>query len=239
MTRSVRDKTGAVKPAAVYLEVGRRRVFAGALEWPGWCRSGRDEDSALEALVAYAPRYRRSVGAAGRGLTPPQTVDGLEVVERLEGNATTDFGAPGIPPSSDAESVDDTELKRLVRLLRASWGTFDRAADAAIGAILRKGPRGGGRDLDAIVTHVMEADGAYLRELGGAYFDPDGRPRADGVREAMVDALSARARGEPPARRKRSSRLPWTPRYTVRRSAWHALDHAWEIEDRAGPDPKG
>jgi hypothetical protein len=24
----------------------------------------------------------------------------------------------------------------------------------------------------------------------------------------------------------------WTPRFAVRRSAWHALDHAWELEDR-------
>ncbi len=36
----------------VYLEVGPRRIFAGAIDWPGWCRSGRDEETALEALVA-------------------------------------------------------------------------------------------------------------------------------------------------------------------------------------------
>jgi hypothetical protein len=227
------------RTVAVYVEVGRRRVFAGALEWPGWCRSGRDEDSALEALAVYGPRYRRAVGTAARGLTPPKTVAGLEVVERLEGNATTDFGAPGIPPTRDGEPVDDPELKRLVRLLRASWAVFDGAAEAAIGAVLRKGPRGGGRDLDAIITHVMEADGAYLRELGATYRDEaetTERALVDGLREAIVETLSARARGEPPARRRRSSRPPWTPRYAVRRSAWHALDHAWEVEDRAKPE---
>ena len=25
----------------------------------------------------------------------------------------------------------------------------------------------------------------------------------------------------------------WPPRYAARRIAWHALDHAWEIEDRS------
>jgi hypothetical protein len=27
----------------------------------------------------------------------------------------------------------------------------------------------------------------------------------------------------------------WPPRYAARRIAWHALDHAWEIEDRSEP----
>jgi len=39
----------------VYLESGSRRTFAGAIDWPGWCRSGRDEASALEALLSYGP----------------------------------------------------------------------------------------------------------------------------------------------------------------------------------------
>jgi hypothetical protein len=31
----------------------------------------------------------------------------------------------------------------------------------------------------------------------------------------------------------RQTKRPWSPRFFVRRSAWHALDHAWEIEDRS------
>src|SRR5690349_9971305 len=41
----------------VYLEVGKKRVFACAADWPGWCRSGRDEEQALEALTTSASRY--------------------------------------------------------------------------------------------------------------------------------------------------------------------------------------
>ena len=203
----------------VYLEVGTRRTFAGALDWPGWCRSARDPDAAVEALLEYRDRYRAAVG---RRLPAGD----VEIVERLEGDASTDFGVPGAVPAFDSEPLDGKGLKRQVELLRACWSGFDAAARAAEGVELRKGPRGGGRDLDKIRDHVWEADGAYLRALGGR--DPGG----DGLREAIVDMLGARARGEPlPPSRRRTP--PWPPRYMVQRSAWHALDHAWEIEDRA------
>jgi hypothetical protein len=51
------------------------------------------------------------------------------------------------------------------------------------------------------------------------------------VRAAVVAALGARAAGEEPPNANNVSKR-WTPRYFVRRSAWHALDHAWELEDR-------
>jgi hypothetical protein len=218
----------------VYLEVGTRRAFAGALEWPGWSRSGRDEDSALQALVEYGPRYAEAVGHTAAELPLPTDSTELVIVERLEGNATTDFGAPGVAPSSDAGPVDEAEARRLTGLLEACWAKCDRAAQAASGLEFRKGPRGGGRELDAIVDHVLQADAAYLSRLGGKY-----RARGDDVtvesaniREAFLQALSSRVRGEPPPPTRRAPSL-WSPRYAVRRSAWHALDHAWEIEDRA------
>src|SRR5204862_2837109 len=136
------------KPFPVYLEVGKRRVFAGALDWPGWCRSGRDEETALESLLAYAPRYAAAVKKAARGFTLPEKASALDVVERLRGDATTDFGAPAVAPSSDRRPLDDAELERLTALLRACWAAFDASAKAAASAVLRKGPRGGGRDLD-------------------------------------------------------------------------------------------
>src|SRR5919204_5498395 len=85
----------------VYVEVGKKRVFTGALEWPGWSRSGRDEETALEALLAYAPRYRRAMGRAATGLVAPKDVDGFHVVERIRGDASTDFGVPGASPKAD------------------------------------------------------------------------------------------------------------------------------------------
>lgn len=223
---------------ATYLEVGSSRVFAGALEWPGWCRRGRNEDEALGALVAYGQRYAAALGPAARGLTVPTDVSALEVSERLEGNATTDFGAPAVAPAADERPLDGAELERQVAVLEACWAAFDAAAAAAAGAVLRKGPRGGGRELDAIVSHVLEADSAYLARLGGRYKTGGADVAADmaGLRELIVEVLSSRARGEPPPRTPRSGKL-WAPRYFVRRSAWHALDHAWEIEDRATQPP--
>jgi hypothetical protein len=215
---------------AVYLEVGDRRVFAGAIEWPAWARSGRDEDAALEALFAYAPRYARVLKGTRLGFEVPTARSALTVVERLRGTATTDFGAPDVPPSADAEPVRDADLRRFATLYRACWRAFDRAAEAAEDVELTKGPRGGGRDLEKIVDHVLGSDEGYLSMIGAKA--PRGGPdgRAERVRGAVLDALEVAVRQGVPAGPRGGKR--WTPRYFVRRSAWHALDHAWEIEDR-------
>ena len=220
----------------VYLEVGSKRVFACSLAWPGWTRGGRDEDEAMQALVDAAPRYRRTLGAAARDLTTPATPKGLRVVERVRGNATTDFGAPGVPAKADDDELTQSKLERQVRLLRACWRAFDKAAATAVGVELRKGPRGGGRDLDKIVEHVIDADGAYLGAMGGTYGTPKGaspEERAEALRGAFVEAATLRVRGEPPPKPRARAAL-WPVAYAVRRSAWHAVDHVWEIEDRSG-----
>ncbi len=54
-----------------YLEVGEKRTFAGAIDWPGWCRPGRDETSALHALFEYAPRYAAVLATTGLGFNAP------------------------------------------------------------------------------------------------------------------------------------------------------------------------
>src|SRR5512145_1085578 len=94
----------------VYLEIGKKRTFAGALDWPGWCRSGRDEEAALQALLEYGPRYARLLRPSKLGLQPPTAVSSFVVVERLKGNATTDFGAPALAPSRDADPISSKEL---------------------------------------------------------------------------------------------------------------------------------
>jgi hypothetical protein len=73
----------------IYVEAGTKRVFAGAIDWPGWSRGGRDEDAAMEALAAYGPRCRAAMGRAARGFRAPADASDLDVVERLKGNATT------------------------------------------------------------------------------------------------------------------------------------------------------
>jgi hypothetical protein len=223
-----------VTPIDVYLEIGRKRVFAAALGWPGWCRSGRDEPSALRALVEYGPRYAAAISKVVDGFVPAKDAKDLNLVERLEGDATTDFGAPHVPPTLDSVALDDRELDRLSKLLQATWRAFDSAARAAASTPLRAGPRGGGRDVPKMRAHVLESDTAYIAQLGGR-FRPGGRSlKADmtDLRQAFLDTLAARVRGELPTIGARGG-LRWSPRYAIRRSAWHALDHAWEIEDRS------
>jgi hypothetical protein len=217
----------------VYLETGNKRVFAGALDWPGWCRGAKDPDGALQALVEYAPRYAKVLRRRKIPFKLPKDVSALEVVERLKGDATTDFGAPGVPPKFDAKAVDKRQLARMERMLQACWAAFDSAVKAAKGKELRKGPRGGGRSLEKIVEHVVGADHGYLARIGSKY--PGGGEtdpaKLKGYRAAIIEALSASARGEVPPKGPRGG-TRWSPRFFVRRSAWHVLDHAWEIEDR-------
>jgi hypothetical protein len=157
------------------------------------------------------------------------------VVERLTGTTTTNFGAPDLALSRDTEPIDPTELERWQVVLQACWQTFDTAVRAATGQALSKGPRGGGRDLTKIIEHVQNVDASYLTSLGGKLKpgdeDEPGQALAP-IRQAILTTLVAAARGEVPARGPRGG-VRWTPRYFVRRLAWHELDHAWEIEDRA------
>ena len=208
-------------------ETGRRRVFVWALDWPGWCRSGRDLDGALETLMAAAGRY--ALVATGAGLAFPAVTNAkFETVAEVEGGSGTDFGVPSVIIDDDRRPVSTTEADRLAALVASSWAVFDSVA-AAAPEVLRKGPRGGGRDTSKIVGHVDEADGAYAREIGIKQ-----RPRADGVaveamRASVLDILARPSDGSPLADRK------WPQRYAARRIAWHALDHAWEIEDKSDP----
>jgi hypothetical protein len=211
-----------VMQVPVYIEQGSKRLFACAIDWPGWCRSGRDEAGALDALADYAQRYEPVAREAGEyfkaeGIT-------FVVIERVHGSATTDFGAPGAIPKADSRTMDPREAGRIVRLVAAAWSAIDRAVLASPEA-LRKGPRGGGRDRDKIVAHVDEAQRAYASKLGVhlAKHMADSRPQRDAIRTGLLSNA-----GDP-------NGTAWPVAYAARRIAWHALDHAWEIEDRAVP----
>ncbi|HVA86029.1 MAG TPA: hypothetical protein VNF73_06880 [Candidatus Saccharimonadales bacterium] len=220
----------------IYVEATSTRAFAGAIEWPGWSRGARTEEQAIEALAAYGRRYSAVARRAGLSFAPPGSAVEFEVVQRLPGGASTDYGIPSLPPAADERSIDEPALARLEALLQASWDTFDANAERAVGVQLRTGPRGGGRSLEKIEEHVRMAEQAYLTQLGARPPAPDGSGASGAagrgpLREALLSTLAARARdtpvGNPSGTRKR-----WLPRYFVRRTAWHALDHAWEIEDR-------
>jgi hypothetical protein len=216
----------------VVLEVAAKRSFASALDWPGWSRGGRSPDEALERLAGYADRYA-VVARRARIRFPASTAAGdLEVVQRVPGGSGTEFGVPGAAASAESEPLAGRELTRLVSLLEAVWATFDRVAASAEGVHLRLGPRGGGRQVPKIIGHVHEAEAAYLHQLGWKV--PNPRPPMAEIRRSFVEAVRLRAAGTPfPEPNKVHS--PWEPRYAIRRSGWHALDHAWEIEDRSSP----
>lgn len=199
----------------IYLEIGSSKTFACSLDWPGWCRAGKTQEAAIEALAAYAERYRPVAEAAGLRF-PTTAADRLDVVERVPGDATTNFGAPGVPAEADATRLTKAQAERLAALVDAAWTVLDGVA-ATAPAELRKGPRGGGRDRDKMVAHVVDAEASYFRKVGVR----DGRA-------AFLDALRAARAPQPELATK-----TWPWRYIARRVAWHALDHAWEMQDRS------
>jgi hypothetical protein len=223
------------KPIEVYVEIGSKRVFASAADWPGWSRSGGDEGSALEALLEYRERYRSVVGTAASDFPAPTTADLFRVVERLEGGATTDFGVPGEIAQGEWRPLRPSELDRLEGLLKACWQAFKRAVGRAEGKRLRAGARGGGRTLSKMREHVVEAERAYASAVGGS--PPRGTDLTSwpAVQERLLEVVRARNRGELPDKGPRGG-LRWPARYGLRRAAWHVLDHAWEIEDRTPGD---
>ena len=206
-----------------------KKAVAFALDWPGWERGAKTADDALASFEAYRERYRPIAIAAGLGdefdaAGPP------EVVEERIGPGSTDFwGISFAPCSFEADPIDPAELERRITILRACWAYFDAVA-ARVSPEMRKGVRGGGRDWDRIVSHVIRVESEdFARRVGllipeGGAVPPDARAA---YREAYVKAVRSYARGEA-ARRMQN----WTLPFLLRHSAYHTMDHAWEMEDR-------
>jgi hypothetical protein len=210
-------------------EVGAKKTFVWAIDWPGWCRAGKSGLLAIEALIEHGPRYARVARVAGEPFGDVSAHD-LSTIDSVPGGSGTDFGVPSAIIDADRRPVTGSEAERLAGLVAAAWTVFDEVA-ATAPPELRKGPRGGGRDRDKMIGHVIEADHYYAREIGvrGRPPDPADRAAVAAERAAMLDVLRQPSDGSPLAGR------TWTQRYAARRIAWHALDHAWEIEDRSEP----
>src|SRR5918995_95692 len=220
-----------VKPIPVYVEAGDKKVFACSIDFPGWCRAARTEELALEALAAYAPRYAEVAERAKAAFPALATVgERFEVVERVKGAGATDFGTPYETPEADAGPLTARQAARQVELMRGAWAVLDNVAKASP-AQLRKGPRGGGRDRDKMLDHVLGAEAAYARKVGVKHPQPElGDTRAiKALRDELAETLGRASDGSPPTPK------GWPPRYAIRRIAWHVLDHAWEMQDRADP----
>ncbi len=212
---------------AVAVEVTPKKAFASALDWPGWCRPGRDADAALETLAAYADRY--APVAATAGISFPRRIS-FEVVEQVPGGATTAFGAPEITAAAERLPATAAAATRIASLVTAAWSVFDGVV-AESPPELRKGPRGGGRDRDKMVDHVFGAEASYARMIGLKLKPPEigDIDAINAQRLAIAAVLGARSDGSP------ARPNGWTTRYAARRIAWHVLDHAWEMQDRSSP----
>ncbi|WP_239115891.1 hypothetical protein [Planotetraspora kaengkrachanensis] len=206
----------------VYLELGPKKVFACSVDWPGWCRIGRSEEAAVENLMHYVGRYRVIATRAGLNFDPGDPV----VVDRVAGDSTTDFGAPSASPGLDLDRVPEDEAARAVALIQAAWSVFaEVSADSP--EELRKGPRGGGRDRDKMVSHVIEAERAYARKIGVRHKPLKDDAALAAMRKEISDVLGRPWEGGLVIER------GWSARYAARRIAWHVIDHIWEMEDRA------
>lgn len=203
--------------------------MAFSIDWPGWSRGAKTAELALDTLEAYRDRYRPVAGLAGMS-SEFAAAGPIEVVEDKVGTGSTDFwGISFSPSAAERGPMDEAGLERGILLLRACWAFFDGVA-ARVSPELRKGPRGGGRDRDRIIRHVIRTESEdFAKRVGlrvpeGAALPPDGLRR---YREDYVAALRAYNAGEV-ARPMRS----WTLPFLIRHSAFHALDHAWEMEDK-------
>jgi hypothetical protein len=204
-----------------------KRFVAVAADWPGFERNGRDEDQALVKLQAYVPRYAKVAERAGLGQDVAAATD-LVVIDRYMGTGSTDFWGISFAPSPlDRDAMDVATFDRLVTLLRAAWAEFDAMA-GRVSAELRLGPRGGGRHRDRIIRHVLNVEGQDFAARVKVPAELEDLLTAAGLaahRDRFVEAMRGwYAEGRPLGN--------WTIPYLLRHTAYHALDHAWEMEDR-------
>jgi hypothetical protein len=218
-------------PVRTVIERGPKgkRAVAFALDWPGWSRGAKTPELAVETLESYRERYRPIAALAGMA----DEFDGagtLEIVEDRVGTGSVDFWGISFSPSSTEQGpMSDAELDRGVALLRACWTFFDGVA-ARVSPEMRKGPRGGGRDRDKIIRHTIRTESEDFAKQVGLRIPEEGALAPDALREyrdAYVAAIRAYNAGEI-QRPMRSWSLP----FLIRHSAFHTLDHAWEMEDK-------
>ena len=217
-------------PVRTVIERGPKgkRAVAFSLDWRGWSRGAKTPEDALETLESYRDRYRPIADLAGMA-EEFDAAGPLEIVEDRVGPGSTDFWGISFAASSTEQGpMTEAEFDRAITQLRAAWTFFDSVA-ARVSPEMRKGPRGGGRDRDRIISHVIRWESENLAGGVGLKIPEDGAMTPDGLRkyrEAYVEAMRAYNAGE--GKRMRSSTLP----YLIRHCAFHNLDHAWEMEDK-------
>jgi hypothetical protein len=216
------------EPLKLQVETGKKgkKVVAVAFEWPGLSRGAKTKEAAIEMVVAYIPRYAPVADIAGLGAEFAQ-VAGSKVDEEYVGTGSTDFWGISFGHSDhDKTRMSDAELERNLALLQAAWFYFDQTR-ARVSPEMRKGPRGGGKDRDQIARHTVyaELDMAWkvgIQEEWDGLMDED---RLAAYRARYVAAIRQYHAEDKPSRN-------WPLRFVIRHSAFHTLDHTWEMEDK-------
>ncbi|MDQ2805644.1 MAG: hypothetical protein M3Z04_01795 [Chloroflexota bacterium] len=214
----------------VTVEIGPkgRRVVAVAPDWPGFARGAPTEEAAMERLRAYVPRYAPVAKLAGMEAEFATNTD-VDVVEHYAGTGSTDFWGISFAFSSiDQQAMSGAALERELTLMRACWAFFD-AVRSRVSAEMQRGPRGGGRDRDRIVRHVLFNEHDWM---------PTARDKPQEAQEAILteEGLKAHREAYCNAIRELHSQnkmaRKWPLRYLIRHTAFHTLDHTWEMEDK-------
>jgi hypothetical protein len=219
-----------VNQLRVALEIGPKgkKVVAVAQNWPGLERGAKKEHDAVERLLAYLPRYANVAERAGFG-DEFAAITGIEVVETYPGVGSTDFWGISFAFSSlDKTDMTQRELERDLALMQACWTFFDDVR-SRVSAELQQGPRGGGRDRNRIVSHTLHSEQDFAKKVGLVH--DESILTEDGLvahRAAYCDAIrSYHAQGMLAGKVSK-----WPLRYLIRHTAYHTLDHAWEMEDK-------
>jgi hypothetical protein len=213
-----------------------KRSVAFSLDWPGWSRGAKTAELALETLESYRQRYRPIADLAGMA-AEFAAAGPLEVVEDKVGPGSTDFWGISFAPSATEQGpLSEAELERGITLLRACWAFFDSVA-ARVSPEMRKGPRGGGRDRDRIIRHTIRTESEDFAKQVGLRIPEEGALASDALRRYREDYVAAmRAYNAGDVKKRMRS---WTLPFLIRHSAFHTLDHAWEMEDKDLSDGDG
>jgi hypothetical protein len=217
------------KELKLALEVGskEKKVVAVAQDWPGLERGAKTAEDAIEKLRSYVPRFARVAALAGM-VAPFAVIKGVEVVEEYRGTGSTDFWGISFAFSRfDQQVMSKKELERELTLMQACWSFFDEVR-ARVSAEMQKGPRGGGRDRDRIVLHTCAAEQDWAKKIGVRIPGGDWITDAKGLAAYRDEYCAAIRTFHAEGKMARS----WPLRYLIRHTAFHTMDHAWEMEDK-------
>jgi hypothetical protein len=216
-------------PVEVALELGPKgkKFVAYAPAWPGWSRGAKSEVEAIETLESYRERYRPVAERAGFGVEFAAAGE-IDVVERYVGTGSTDFWGISFSASpGEIGPMSEDVHERKLALLQACWSYFDDVL-GRVTPELKKGPRGGGRDRDDILNHTYGTERTQMAVKVGVRTPQGVMLTPEGLARHREEYLAAFREYNAEGRKART----WELQFLLRHTAYHMMDHAWEMEDK-------